>query len=105
MADVILNITVKDAYVARLVTAVQQYANKNIEIRVLDNPIKISEMPWVYDSQQSGETLKQFGERMIRKFLIAFVKHYEYNTDVQRYKDDVAAILPPDEDVPGDIVE
>lgn len=106
MADVVLQVTIKDAHTMRVLTAITEQAGKSVRMQIQDNDyFSWGEDPWSYNPKATGETNKQFAERMLRRFLIAFVKHYEYNLDVVRQRSEINAIDPPSENVPDGIVE
>lgn len=109
MADVILSITIKDKHAARVLAAVVAQSGKKIFMKIekenLNETIRTcGKSSWEYQKKQAGENNRQFVERMLRRFLIAFVKHYEYNLDKVRYNNEVSMVVLPDENVPDNIV-
>lgn len=110
MADVILQITVPDAQVLRAVAAFAAISNTHMRIESrgsLDMPDG-SDFHGEWDfrilPQQTGETTKQFGQRVLRELGKAVINLVDKAEDETRYKTEVAAVVPPASDVPDNIL-
>lgn len=102
MADISVTIIFKDAHVTRILDAFNDYADLNLTIR----PEGQSEWRWSYLPKQGGESNIEFGERVLKELIRAFVRCREYNDDVfNRYNVDVQTVTLPSQNVPDDIVD
>lgn len=110
MADVILQVIVPDAYVSKTVEAFTTIADTHMLLTVRGS----QDMPdgsdfnghWDFriDPQQPGETTKQFGQRVLRELGKAVINLVDKAQDQTRYRDEVAAVVPPASDVLADIL-
>ena len=109
MADVILNITVPDAWVRRVLNAFNTITDTHISLEArghASNPEDEFDGRWDFriENKQPTETNKQFGERVLRELGKAVIHMVDKAEDYTRYKSEVAAIEPPASDVPDDIL-
>ena len=108
MADVVLNITIPDAYVLRTLAAFNTIVDTHITIEARGHGDPKNEfnghMDFTIQPNQAGETNKQFGERVFRSLGLAVIKMVEKEADEDRYRTAVATIPPPTEKVPTDIL-
>ncbi len=107
--DVILNITIPDAYTARALNAFTKISDCHITIEARGhNPDPALEFNghWDFriDPQGAGETAKQFGERCLRELGKAVINMVDKAEDEIRYRNEVGAVSPPVSDVPEDIL-
>jgi len=113
MADVSVTLTLKDAYVARIMTSFALAADTDMVLAARGS----QDLPDGSDFSGSahrriavqdiagGETDKQFGKRYLMELLRLHVKMTEQSTDQDRYNNDIAAVDPVTVDVPDEIVE
>ena len=109
MADVILNITVPDVWVTRVLNAFNIITDTYISIEAkghAPDPDDEFDGRWDFriEDKQLTETNKQFGERVLRELGKAVVHMVDKAEDDVRYRTEVAAITPPASDVPDDIL-
>ena len=98
MADVDLTVTIPDAYVIKVLNALQATADRDLMLGAFnsDSPI---EWGFKISGQQGGETSKDFGERYIKEFLLAVIRMVEFAQDKNRYDAEIQAVTPPTQDV------
>jgi len=106
MADVILNITVPDAWIVKVLDAFNTITDTHMSIEAGGNPENEFDGRWDFriQTKQPAETNKQFGERVLRELGKAVVHMVDKAEDDVRYRNEVAAIEPPSSDVPEDIL-
>jgi hypothetical protein len=109
MADVILEITIPDAYVTKAIDAFTTIAGKHMMIEArghAPDPANEFNGMWDFriDEKDAAETLKQFGERCFRELGKAVINMVDKAEDVDRYRSEVSAVTPPASDVPSDIL-
>ena len=109
MADVILNITVPEAWVPRVLDAFNTIADTQMQIEArghAPDPVDEFDGRWNFTipSKQTGEDNKQFGERVLRELGIAVVNMVDVAEDEVRYRNEVSTITPPISDVPDGIL-
>ena len=108
MADVILETTVPDAAVTRVLNAFTTITDCHMEIsaRGHGDPDNEFDGRWDFsiEPQAEGENSKAFGERVLRSLGLAVVKMVDKAEDTVRYRDAVAAVAPPESDVPDDVL-
>ncbi len=63
------------------------------------------EWQFTYDVKGTGETNAEYGERVIKEFIRAVVRCYEYQTDTDRYNGEVDGLDEISQSVPDGIVE
>ena len=103
MADVILQITVKDAHVQRAVDAIAYGVGKRVEIEICHDETGAR---YGFEFTYSGDgNVKTQAESFLKAALIAFVRAYEFGKDRERFDAAVESITPPSQDVPDDMVE
>ena len=104
MADVNLTITVPDAYITKTINAFTHIANKQLRLeahsRNYDSAWSFKILP-----QQSGESLIEFGERVLRELGKAVIRLDNIKEDYNRYNTEIAAINPPTPNVPDDVLQ
>lgn len=100
MADVDLTVTIPDAWVDRVLTAISNFAGNKIEIRIDGVSLEFS-----YAQKGAGESNIEFGKRWLRNLGLYFVKVSELKTDVIRYNNEAAAISEPNQSVPSNIFQ
>jgi hypothetical protein len=110
MADVILNITVPDAWVTKTMDAFNTVTDTHMTIEARGHsPNPEDEFDGRWDFQiavkEAGETDKQFGQRVVRELAKAVVNMVDLAEDSKRYRTEMAAIAPPESDVPEDVIE
>lgn len=101
MADVILEVTVPDAWTVKVLDAFNAITDTNIEIEV-----RSLGGSWNFNigNKLPAESNKQFGERVLRELGKAIVHMVDKAEDRIRYNNEVAAITPPISDVSDDIL-
>lgn len=108
MADVILTVTIPDAYVTKTLAAFNTIVgcHMTIEARGHGDPEIEFDGRWDFTilPKQTGENNKQFGERVIRELGKAVLKMVDKAEDETRYRTQVAAVVPPASDVPDNIL-
>ena len=109
MADIILNVTVPDAWITRVLNAFNKITDIHMVIEARDHlPTLLNEFDGRWDfrieDKQPTENNKQFGERVLRELGKAVVHMVDKAEDKIRYRTEVAAIIPPASDVPEDIL-
>ena len=114
MADVILEVTIPDAAITRVTNAFTTIADTHLEIHArgsrdpeaVDPEFEFSgKWDFRIDPQAGGETMKQFGERVLRSLGLAVIKMVDLSEDTIRHADAVAAVDPPASDVSDDVLE
>jgi len=109
MANAILNITVPDAWVTRVLDAFNTITDTQLTIEAKDyTPNSENEFDGHWDFKIEGklstENNKRFGERVLRELVKAVVHMVDKAEDDVRYRNEVAAITLPASDVPNDIL-
>lgn len=100
MADVTLTITAKNGHVPRIMDALNNSADKKINIAIDGG----YDFQWSFPPKGS-RTSKEFAQDFIKDFTRAFVRCYEFDIDVNRFDGDVDNINKPSQNVPDGIVE
>ncbi len=109
MADVVLNVTVPDAWIVRILNAFNTITDTHMSIEARGHaPNSEDEFDGRWDfrieDKQLTETNKQFGERVLRELGKAVIHMVDKAEDDVRYRNEVTAIIPPSSDVPDDIL-
>lgn len=107
-ADVTLSILVPDAYVDRLLAAINKIADKEITMLVKGNdPNGQYAATWTFtiEGKQGGETDKQWGQRYAREMLKASMRLYEYRDSEITREAAIAALPAADVNVPDDAIQ
>lgn len=101
MADVVLSVPVKDAYINLVSEAFSAYAANKIgySVMITTPTPRVDNFSFTYPVKGAGETAKQFGERVIKALVTGFVKCYKLGLDVERVKAETLAIVPATETV------
>ena len=101
-----LTITIPDAYQARVINAFTEIGGANIEIRADKHHSNyMADWRFTLADKDAGESIKQYGERVLRELGKAVVNLVDKAEDEQRYRDEVAGIVPPVSDVPDNVLE
>jgi len=103
MADIVLNITIKDAHKVRILNALTNYADKLIAFSISTGE-KSDFWDFTY-TPQNGATPKVFAQNVIKQFLLALTKCYEYEVDLKRYKSEIDAISPATQTVLDEMID
>jgi len=109
MTDVILSVTIPDAWQARVLDVFSTITNTHMTIEArghAPNPEDEFDGHWDFriDPKDDSETNKQFGERVLRELGKAIIHMVDKAEDRVRYRNEIAAIAPPISDVPDDIL-
>lgn len=111
MADVVLEITIPEAYIARAVTYLEKLPGANMRLEIekynpssdymrADGSLR-QPLP-----EQGTDTTKEYAERIsCRLWLMVFDAIDKYIDEKDRYKPAIAAIPSPTSDVPEDMLE
>lgn len=95
-----LTLSVQDP--TKVLGAFEALAGKQIEIQVMDADYNAN---WSFSFDSKGaETNKQFGERVAKQILRAFVRVVDYAEDRERYNTEVGAVTPPAQDVNDNVI-
>jgi len=109
MADIQVAVTLKDASLSRILSAINSGADKTctILIRDIKDPMQNFSCAWDYTylPKQGGETNQQYGSRFLASFVRAFVKAIEWREAVSARNATINAIPAATINVPDDIVE
>ena len=103
MADVILTITIPDAMVTRTLDAFNTITDTHMTIEARRDDF---DGRWDFHilPKDTGETNKQFGQRVLRELGKAVINMVDKAEDETRYRTEVAAVVPPVSDVPEDVL-
>lgn len=104
MADVVLQLTIPDANVERILTALNKLAGKPLSIEATDSDWWRGIWQYSFEPKTVDETNKDFAVRVIKENIKAMVRMVEYAQDVERYKTIVATVSPPTQTVPDNII-
>ena len=108
MPDITLNTLVKEAVQDKVIGAFTTLAGTRMELNARGRGDPENEFDGRWDftipEQQEGENLVAFSERFLRSLGIAAVKMVDIAEDTVRYRDAVAAVAPPESDVPDDVL-
>ena len=99
-----ITLTVPTAHASRVLNDLKTLSGKNIDLMVHGEDFD-GNWSFVIAAQETGETDKQFAGRAIRETVKALVRLVDYAEDHKRYSTEVAAIAPPVQDVPDEILE
>jgi hypothetical protein len=104
MPDVELKIIIREQNIQRVLDSFSTIAGKDIEIIISDHEYHIRRSA-ISQPQQPGETIKQYGERIVRDYILSLVKMTELAEDQARYSAEISAIEPVSQNTPDDIIE
>ena len=107
MADVDLTITIPDAHTVRVLDAFNKAAGARIELmahKSVGDTNFNANWSFQYAEKDASENNKQFAVRAILELTKALVKMVDYAEDQDRYRTEVSAITPANQDVPEDII-
>ena len=100
MADMLLSITIPDAWTAITLAAFTAITGGTMTLQS-SNGLNTQ---WSFTiPAQGGLTNKQFYEKVFRELGEAVVNMVDIDTDRTRYNTELAALTPPASDVPSDI--
>jgi len=105
MADVILSLPVKSEFIDLVTETFTAYAGQTIGLSVMiknTTPpmMKCDNINFTYPVQQEGETIKRFGERVLKALVTGLVKCYKLGLDSERYRVEINAVKPAAVDIP-----
>lgn len=103
-AVVQVTLSVPDVAVSLVLDAFNKLAGENIDIRVDSDTFK-GGWTYQYEPKDPNETQKQFAGRVIKEHIRAMVRLVETAKELERYQAEIAAITPPDVNVPDGIIE
>jgi len=109
MADVILNVTIPEAVIPRVLNAFTKIADTHMTIEARGSspdPANDFDARWDFRIAAKGatETNKDFGQRVLRELGKAVVNMVDKQEDELRYRTQVAAVVPPASDIPDNIL-
>jgi len=99
-----ITITIPTQHTQRVLNALTELSGKNIKLMIHGENFD-GNWSYSYSPKDVGETNKQFAVRATKENIKAMVRLYDYVEDRERYSAEVAAINPPAQDVPDEIVE
>jgi hypothetical protein len=101
MADVILENTIPDAHVSTVTDAFLAIGGAMIRLEIdKHDPELRAETTIVLEAKDESESLKDYGERVLRTLGLMAVKAYDKFLDERdRYRPAVEAVAPPADDV------
>ena len=102
MADIILETKIPSVLASRALEYLNKAAGKNIEINIMD---LMARWEFLYQEKQTGETNKQYAERVIRELVKGLMRAIDLSEDSERYNTEVSTLILPNQDVPDNIVE
>lgn len=104
MADVNLTIVIPDAYITRVLDALNAVAGASFSIEATKDD---THAHWDFTIAPKGasETNRDFAKRFIRELGKAVINMVDKAEDEQRYRDEISIISPPVSDVPNSILE
>ena len=110
MADIVLETTIPDAWQAPVIEAFLELGGKRIEIRVESMDGSHYRSDWIikdgnFPEKNGGESLVQYGERVLRELGKAVVFAHDKKKDDDRVKGEYAAIVPAANDLPDDVIQ
>ena len=97
-----ITLSVPDQHVQTILNAFNNLAGKNIEIQAHDIN---GHWSFSFDAKDEEETNEQFAKRVIKELVRALVRLDDYADDYDRYRDEVAGLNPPSQDIPDGIIE
>ena len=105
MADVILSLPVKGEFIDLVTDAFKAYSGQTIGLNVrwlevLHRQEYCDNINFTYPVQQEGETIKRFGERVLKALVTGLVKCYRLGIDSERYRTEISAVKPAAVDIP-----
>ena len=106
MADVTVQLTIPEAAVPKVMSAFTKLSGARLSLDA-DKMVHDTNFNGRWDftvAEQGAETTKQFAVRFILELIKASVKLVDYAEDRDRYSAEVAAITPPAQDVPDNII-
>ena len=105
MADVILSLPVKGEFIDLVTDAFKACSEQTIQLSVMvrgTTPprMQCDNINFSYPIQQEGETIKRFGERVLKALVTGLVKCYKLGLDSERYRVETNAVKPAAVDIP-----
>ena len=100
MADIILPITVPEAYTTKVLDMINGFAEQQITLTLND----LVSGDYVFEAKKPGENNIEFGTRFIRDFMIICLKMASEKKAREEIRDLIEAINVVPEDIPEDII-
>jgi len=104
MPDVQITLTISTDNTQRVLDSFNALAGKTIEINAHELEGG-GHWSFRYDPKDVGETNQDYAKRVLKELVKATVRLVDMAEDYQRYSTEVAAITPPNQDVPEDIIQ
>jgi hypothetical protein len=105
MADVVLQITIPEAYVAKVLAALTALAGKNLSIESANPDWWRGIWQYSFEPKADTETNKDFAVRAVKETVKALVKMVDRAEREQQFKASQAAIVLPPTTVPDDVIK
>ena len=104
MPDIQITLTISTDNTQRVLDSFNALAGKTIEINA--NELEGGgHWSFRYDPKDVGETNQDYTKRVLKELVKAVIRAVDFAEDYQRYSIEVAAITPPGQDVPEDIIK
>ncbi len=100
MADVELTIKINENYAAAIVSAIDVLSGVNITLNAnRHTPFEV-QLP-----EKTGLTKKQYAQKIARALFLGVARMAKKTSDVPRYNTEIAALLPPQHNIPDGSIE
>jgi hypothetical protein len=104
MVDIVLETTVLEAYVAKVVEMLELFSGKEVTVRIGSQRLRAVKM-FEFEGIKAGENQKDLGERFIKEFMLNGLRIVEQHKTYVARVAAAHAIDIPEEEVPdGSIV-
>lgn len=103
MADVQLTLTVPDAYVTRVLAAMNHADGRLVEVSVGDAAIG-DNYGFTTAIEKGGMGNAEYAKYFIMQLIKTYVRAYEFGVDRVRFESEQAAVTPATQNVPDEIV-
>jgi hypothetical protein len=104
MADIVLETTVPDAFITKVIDMLDLFSEKEIKVRVGVRNLRLIKL-FTFTGIQDGESQKQFGERFIKEFMLNGLRIVEQHKTYVVRDAAVHAIDIPEEEVPDGAID
>ena len=104
MPDAILQITIPEVHITRVLAALNALAGKPLSIEANDPDWWRGIWQYSFAPKAIAETNRDFAARAIKENIKALVRMVEYAQDVEKYKTVVATVPSPAQTVPDNII-
>lgn len=104
MADLVLQITISDANVARVLATLTTLAGKNLSIESSDADWWRGIWQYSFEPKAAGESNRDFALRAIIETVKALVKMVDRAEREQQFRDSQASIVLPPTNLPDNII-